>query len=91
KPKMDGHSEMALMGENFDPILMKLMEVKGFDPPGPVVLKNSSCPNRPSKTMDILLQRARIICLDEVELYFVGVDANPTVELHNPRIDLEAL
>ncbi|KAL6977736.1 hypothetical protein U1Q18_026524 [Sarracenia purpurea var. burkii] len=67
------------------------MEDKGFDPQGPVVLKNSSCPNRPSKTMDILLQRARIICSDEVELYFGGVDANPTVELYNPRIDLEAL
>ncbi|KAL7003319.1 hypothetical protein U1Q18_004477 [Sarracenia purpurea var. burkii] len=29
KPKMDGHSEMALMGENFDPILMGRIKEDG--------------------------------------------------------------
>ncbi|XP_028109659.1 uncharacterized protein LOC114308286 isoform X3 [Camellia sinensis] len=41
--------------------------------------------------MKMLVQRARIICLDELELYFGGVDVNSSVEFDNPRIELEAL
>ncbi|XP_028109658.1 uncharacterized protein LOC114308286 isoform X2 [Camellia sinensis] len=69
----------------------KLLEVNGFNLQGHVSLKNSSCPNWLNTTMKMLVQRARIICLDELELYFGGVDVNSSVEFDNPRIELEAL
>ncbi|KAI7988108.1 hypothetical protein LOK49_LG13G01207 [Camellia lanceoleosa] len=69
----------------------KLLEDNGFNLQGHVSLKNSSCPNWLNTTMKMLVQRARIICLDEVELYFGGVDVNSSVEFDNPRIELEAL
>ncbi|XAR72384.1 [Fructose-bisphosphate aldolase]-lysine N-methyltransferase [Bertholletia excelsa] len=40
--------------------------------------------------MQILVQRARIIALDEVEFYFDGTDMD-SMEFCNPRIELEAL
>ncbi|GMP36511.1 hypothetical protein CsSME_00008620 [Camellia sinensis var. sinensis] len=69
----------------------KLLEVNGFNLQGHVSLMNSSCPNWLNTTMKMLVQRARIICLDELELYFGGVDVNSSVEFDNPRIELEAL
>ncbi|XP_057463389.1 uncharacterized protein LOC130753520 isoform X2 [Actinidia eriantha] len=73
-------------------IKKKLLEDKGFEPQGHVVLKSStSCPDWPTKIMEILLERAKIICSDEIELYFGGVDTNSSGVLYNPRIELEAL
>lgn len=69
----------------------KLLEDNGFNLQGHVSLKNSSCPNWLNTTIKMLVQRARIICLDEVELYFGGVDVNSSVEFDNLRIELEAL
>ncbi|KAF7154588.1 hypothetical protein RHSIM_Rhsim01G0005000 [Rhododendron simsii] len=68
----------------------KILEDKGFNLQGQVVFENYSGPDWTNKTMDILLQRARIMCSDEVELYFAGVDVT-SVHLYNPRIELEAL
>ncbi|KAG5563701.1 hypothetical protein RHGRI_000040 [Rhododendron griersonianum] len=68
----------------------KILEDKGFNLQGQVVFENYSGPDWTNKTMDILLQKARIMCSDEVELYFAGVDVT-SVHLYNPRIELEAL
>ncbi|XP_052199847.1 uncharacterized protein LOC127806527 isoform X6 [Diospyros lotus] len=69
----------------------KLLEDNGLHPQGHVYLKNSSCSNLLNSTLKLLLQSARIVCLDEIELYFSEVDGNSSMRFHNPRIELEAL
>ncbi|XP_058187699.1 uncharacterized protein LOC131304454 isoform X2 [Rhododendron vialii] len=88
----DRHLLVLKLSED-DPLFQKkkkILEDKGFNRQGQVVLENYSGPDWTNKTMDILLQRARIMCSDEVELYFAGVDVT-SVHLYNPRIELEAL
>ncbi|KAH7861513.1 hypothetical protein Vadar_027210 [Vaccinium darrowii] len=88
----DQHLLVLKLSED-DPLFekkKKILESKGFNLQGQVVLENHSGPDWTNKTMDVLLQRARIMCSDELELYFSGVDVN-SVHLYNPRIELEAL
>ncbi|KAF7152297.1 hypothetical protein RHSIM_Rhsim01G0005100 [Rhododendron simsii] len=68
----DQHLLVLKLSED-DPLFQKkkkLLEDKGFNLEGQVVFENYSCPDWTNKTMDILLQRARIMCLDE-EPYFL--------------------
>lgn len=45
----------------------KLMKNKGFDPCGHAYFSCSSSPNWLNSTLDLMIQRARIIQLDEVK------------------------
>ncbi|XP_035538857.1 uncharacterized protein LOC108998805 isoform X2 [Juglans regia] len=69
----------------------KLLQNKGFNPKERVSLKSSSCPSWISATLKVMLQIARIIHLDEVELYFCQDDACSPVEFYSPRNEVEAL
>ncbi|XP_062164588.1 uncharacterized protein LOC133871209 isoform X2 [Alnus glutinosa] len=69
----------------------KLLQKKGFNPREQIFLKSSSCPDWISTTLKVMLQIARIIQLNEVELYFGEGDKCSPVELYSPRNELEAL
>lgn len=69
----------------------KLLQNKGFNPKEQVYLKSSSGPDWISTTLKVMLQIARIIQLDEVELYFGEDDACSSVEYYSPRNEVEAL
>ncbi|KAL0003244.1 hypothetical protein SO802_017025 [Lithocarpus litseifolius] len=69
----------------------KLLQNKGFNPKEQVYLKSSSSPDWTSTTLKVMLQIARIIQLDEVELYFGEDDACSSVEYCSPRNEVEAL
>ncbi|KAB1204238.1 SET domain-containing protein 4 [Morella rubra] len=68
-----------------------LLQANGYSPKERVVLKSSSCPNWISDTLKVMLQIARIIHLDEVELYFGEDDAFSPVDFYSPRNEVEAL
>ncbi|KAL9325979.1 hypothetical protein ACSQ67_006624 [Phaseolus vulgaris] len=65
----------------------KLLQSKGFSPKERIYLRSSSKPGWMSATVEVLLQIARIIQLNEVELYFAEDD----MEFYSPRNELEAL
>ncbi|KAK7329798.1 hypothetical protein VNO77_23978 [Canavalia gladiata] len=67
----------------------KLLQSKGFSPKERIYLRSSSKPGWMSATVEVLLQIARIIQLNELELYFAEDDVS--VELYSPRNELEAL
>ncbi|CAK9169427.1 unnamed protein product [Ilex paraguariensis] len=69
----------------------KLLEALGFNPKGRVCFKNSTKPEALKYALEVMLQRARITHLDDVELYFVGVYASQHVGFCSPRNELEAL
>ncbi|KAK9275714.1 hypothetical protein L1049_022982 [Liquidambar formosana] len=69
----------------------KLLQIKGFDPKARVYFERSSCPNWVYATLEKILQRARIIHLNEAELYFDEVDGLTPVKYYSPRNELEAL
>lgn len=69
----------------------KLLQNKGFKSKEQVYLKCSSCPDWKSSTLKVLLQIARIIHLDEVELYFGEDDDCSRMEFYSPRNEVEAL
>uniref|UniRef100_A0A5B6YT39 Putative SET domain-containing protein n=1 Tax=Davidia involucrata TaxID=16924 RepID=A0A5B6YT39_DAVIN len=88
----DDHSLVLELSEN-DPLFekkKKLLEAKGFDPKGHVYFKSSSSPVSLNSTLETMLQRARIIHLDEVEFYFAGVDLIHPEGVYSPRNELEA-
>ncbi|KAL2534787.1 SET domain-containing protein [Abeliophyllum distichum] len=68
----------------------KLLEDMGFDPEGSMSIRSSFTPGHLTSFLDMMLQRARIINLDEVELYFIE-DAIDLGVFTNPRNELEAL
>ncbi|XP_059636273.1 uncharacterized protein LOC132278496 [Cornus florida] len=68
----------------------KLLEAKGFDPKGHVYFKSSSNPNSLNSTLQAMLQKERIMHLDEVELYFGELDLICPVGIQSPRNELEA-
>ncbi|GLT71480.1 hypothetical protein SLA2020_434950 [Shorea laevis] len=69
----------------------KLLQNKGFNPKEQVFLKSSSSPDWISTTLKVMLQIARIIQLNEVELYFGEGDTCSPVKFYSPRNELEAL
>ncbi|KAL3535367.1 hypothetical protein ACH5RR_003828 [Cinchona calisaya] len=69
----------------------KLLEETCFDQNGSVSLKSSSDPDQLKNVLDIMLKRARIINLNEIELYFGGADVSNLVGFNSPRNELEAL
>ncbi|KAL1335367.1 hypothetical protein HN51_064276 [Arachis hypogaea] len=68
----------------------KLLENKGFRPKERIYLKDTSKPGWVNATVKVLLQIARIIQLNELELYFAEDDGCPLVEFYSPRNELEA-
>ncbi|RHN64751.1 putative [Fructose-bisphosphate aldolase]-lysine N-methyltransferase [Medicago truncatula] len=91
---MDSDEECSLvleLSEN-DPFFdekKKLLRCKGFGPKERIHLKCSSAPSWMNDTVKILLQIAKIIQLNELELYFAEDDAS--VEFYSSRNELEAL
>ncbi|XP_061361744.1 uncharacterized protein LOC133305517 [Gastrolobium bilobum] len=69
----------------------KLLQSQGFSPKERIYLRSSSKPGWMSDTVKVLLQIARIIQLNELELYFAEDDACTSVEIYSPRNELEAL
>ncbi|CAJ1941868.1 unnamed protein product [Sphenostylis stenocarpa] len=68
----------------------KLLQNKGFSPKERIYLRSSSKPGWMSATVEVLLQIARIIQLNELELYFAE-DVCTSTEFYSPRNELEAL
>ncbi|CAI9098515.1 OLC1v1035179C1 [Oldenlandia corymbosa var. corymbosa] len=66
----------------------KLLEDLSLDGQEIMSLKSSSSPSQWKDILDIMLKRARIINLNEIELYFAGADVYNFV---SPRNELEAL
>ncbi|KAI4335425.1 hypothetical protein L6164_014070 [Bauhinia variegata] len=69
----------------------RLLQIKGFSPKERVYLRSSSKPGWLSATVEVLLQIARIIQLNEQELYFAEDDECTSGEFYSPRNELEAL
>ncbi|KAI3715142.1 hypothetical protein L6452_22112 [Arctium lappa] len=69
----------------------KLLEVKGFDPKGKVKVKSNCSIELVKSVLEEMLQMARIIHSDEVDLYFGGIDAFHPVGFCSPRNELESL
>ncbi|XP_012573448.1 uncharacterized protein [Cicer arietinum] len=67
----------------------KLLQSKGFSSKERIYLRCSSGPAWMNDTVRILLQIARIMQLNELELYFAEDDTK--VEFYSPRNELEAL
>ncbi|KAI9125711.1 hypothetical protein K1719_003129 [Acacia pycnantha] len=68
----------------------KLLQSNGFSSKGRVCLWSPSKACRTSGAVKVLVQIARIIHLNEVELYFAD-DARTSGEIYSPRNELEAL
>ncbi|KAJ7955775.1 [Fructose-bisphosphate aldolase]-lysine N-methyltransferase, chloroplastic [Quillaja saponaria] len=69
----------------------KLLESMGFSPKERVCLKSSSDADCKSATVKTLLQIARVIQLDEVELYFAEDNGCSPVEHYSHKNELGAL
>ncbi|KAL2338632.1 hypothetical protein Fmac_013078 [Flemingia macrophylla] len=69
----------------------KLLQSKGFSPKERIYLKSCSKPGWMNATVEVLLQIARIIQLNELELYFAEDDVCASVEFYSSRNELEAL
>nr|GEW25394.1 muniscin C-terminal mu homology domain-containing protein [Tanacetum cinerariifolium] len=69
----------------------KLLEVKGFDPTGKVKIQGNSSIESVKSVLEEMLQRARILNSDEVDLYFGGIDASHPVGFCSPRNELDSL
>ncbi|XP_027916186.1 uncharacterized protein LOC114175624 isoform X1 [Vigna unguiculata] len=69
----------------------KLLQSKGFSPKERIYLRSSSKPGWMSATVQVLVQIARIIQLNELELYFAEEDVCTAKEFYSPRNELEAL
>ncbi|XP_021724931.1 LOW QUALITY PROTEIN: N-lysine methyltransferase SETD6-like [Chenopodium quinoa] len=72
---------------------LKLLKDKGFGPSDSVYLQKTLVPHSLRVKLDALLERARIIHLNETELYFgaSALDEGITEEFYSPRNELEAL
>lgn len=69
----------------------KLLEDVGIDPKECICFKGTYSTGTLNSIMEVLLQKARILCLDEVDLYFAASDVIQSVSFHSPRNELEAL
>lgn len=89
----DGHSLLVKLSEN-DPLFhkkKKLLQVVGICPDECIHLNASYTAAKLSSVLDLLLQKARIIYFNEVDLYFAASDVGQLGKFHNPRNELEAL
>lgn len=68
-----------------------LLHSMGFDIREQVQFHRSSCPDAIATILERVLQIARIIHLDEVELYFGKVNDCSSLEYWSPRNEVEAL
>ncbi|KAL1563562.1 [histone H3]-lysine(4) N-trimethyltransferase [Salvia divinorum] len=68
----------------------KLLEDVGLNVESPVCIKSSSTPDQLNDLLNLLIKRARVINLNEVELYFSG-DVVNLEHCVSPRNELEAL
>ncbi|KAK9931760.1 hypothetical protein M0R45_019024 [Rubus argutus] len=66
----------------------KLLQDNGFHSKEQIRIKRSSDPSWLSTTLKVMVRIARIIKLDEVELYFAGEEQ---LDSYSPRNELEAL
>ncbi|PWA94884.1 SET domain-containing protein [Artemisia annua] len=69
----------------------KLLEVKGFDPKGSVKIKSNCSIESVKSVLEEMLQIARILNSDEVDLYFGRIDASRPVGFCSPRNELDSL
>ncbi|KAI3775319.1 hypothetical protein L1987_49890 [Smallanthus sonchifolius] len=69
----------------------KLLELKGFDPEGKVIIKSNCSAKLLNSVLEEMIQRARIIHSDEVDLYFGWNDAVHPVGFCSQRNELESL
>ncbi|KAI3803128.1 hypothetical protein L1987_31277 [Smallanthus sonchifolius] len=69
----------------------KLLELKGFDLEGKVIIKSNCSGKFLNSVLEEMIQRARIIHSDEVDLYFGWNDAVHPVEFCSQRNELESL
>ncbi|KAK1388327.1 N-lysine methyltransferase setd6-like [Heracleum sosnowskyi] len=89
----DRHSLLLKLSEN-DPLFdkkKKLLQVVGISPDERIHLKASYTAAKLSSVLGLLLQKARIIYFNEVDLYFAASDVGQLLKFHNPRNELEAL
>ncbi|CAA3030389.1 fructose-bisphosphate aldolase-lysine N-methyltransferase, chloroplastic isoform X1 [Olea europaea var. sylvestris] len=91
--QIDNDVQLVLELSKGDPFLgkkKKVLEVMGFDPEGSMNIRSSFTPDQLTSFLNMMLQRARIINLDEVELYFSedAIDLGGFTSLRN---ELEAL
>lgn len=89
----DGHSLLLKLSEN-DPLFdkkKKLLQAVGISPDECLHLKASYTAATLNSVLDLLLQKARIIHFNEVDLYFAASDVVQLVKFQNPRNELEAL
>ncbi|CAH9133053.1 unnamed protein product [Cuscuta epithymum] len=70
---------------------MKLLQDIGSNPLGLMPLRVSANADQIKSNLNSMLQQARIINLDELELYFGGDEANNFVGFYSPRNELKAL
>ncbi|KAI3446646.1 hypothetical protein Pfo_003311 [Paulownia fortunei] len=93
KHKNDDEFTMVLELAETDPFFEKkknLLEDMGFHLEGSVCIKSFSTPDQLKDFLNVLVQRARIINFNEVELYFGG-DIINLGDCNSPRNELEAL
>ncbi|OVA20926.1 hypothetical protein BVC80_8839g12 [Macleaya cordata] len=88
---MEGSYDFSLVLalSNKDPLFekkKKLLKVKGFDPEIRVLFSSSE---NPLLALQVMVEAARIIHLDETELYFGGVET--CLPYYSPRNELESL
>ncbi|RDY09272.1 [Fructose-bisphosphate aldolase]-lysine N-methyltransferase, chloroplastic, partial [Mucuna pruriens] len=93
---MDTDEEFSIVLElsESDPFFdkkKKLLQSKGFSPKERIYLRSSLKPGWMNATVEVLLQIARIIQLNELELYFAEDDVCTSMEFYSPRNELEAL
>ncbi|KAM7472794.1 hypothetical protein LguiA_010977 [Lonicera macranthoides] len=89
----DEHPLVLELSEN-DPLFekkKKLLESVGLDPKGRVYIKRSARPDLQTSILESMLARARIINLNEVDLYFAGGDAIGPLGFCSPRNELDSL
>nr|XP_043624709.1 uncharacterized protein LOC122596230 [Erigeron canadensis] len=93
-PQADDEFELVMELSEKDVLFekkKKLLETKGFDPNGKVLIKSTCSAELVNSILEEMLQRARIINSDEVDLYFGWIDELHPVGFCSPRNELESL
>ncbi|KAF6145468.1 hypothetical protein GIB67_032591 [Kingdonia uniflora] len=86
----DGFSFNMMLSEE-DPLYhkkKKLLHGKGFGTEETLLLSASDSPHL---TLKVMLEVARVVYLDEAELYFGGVNVSPPIEFYTPKNELSSL
>lgn len=69
----------------------KLLQDICHKPKGHITLKSSCTPDQLKHVLEIMLLKARIINLNEIDLYFGGADLSHLLASNSPRNELESL